>query len=189
MKRNNIIFISIVILAVVGILIYRYWNDNYTNEAIYRNVITQKGYTLREIEKPIKFSSEININWIPNEVNKEKKLNVEISRVKNIPIILESIIRRENDIYFNFTSNPNFKYTHGFFLSNEIINEDGTAATFTLSDSFSIKSGDMTIQVGQTGFGPGPKFSFGIENEDLNQIKDDFRLDFIGSILYEYSKK
>ncbi len=65
MKRNSIILISIVIFVVVGILLYRYWNDKYTNEAIYRNAITQKGYSLREIEKPIKFSSEININWIP----------------------------------------------------------------------------------------------------------------------------
>ncbi len=41
--------------------------------------------------------------------------------------------------------------------------------------------------VGQRGFGPDSKFSFGISINYYEDIKDGFYLEYNGSVLYEYS--
>jgi hypothetical protein len=97
-------------------------------------------------------------------------------------------MHRGNDIYFNLDARQFINYGSGEFLYNYILNEDGTATSYNLSDSFNIYDNENTkIDVGQRGFGPGSKFSFGINIEYYDVITDGFTLEYNGSILYGYS--
>lgn len=78
-------------------------------------------------------------------------------------------------------------YNYEEFLSHYILNDDGTATSYTLSDAFSIYGKNSKIDVGQRGFGPNSKFSFGINIENYDAITEGFTLKYSGSVLYEYS--
>ena len=88
---------------------------------------------------------------------------------------------------YNFDAKQFINNDSGEFLYNDILNEDGTATSYNLWDAFNIYNNNTKIDVGQRGYGPGSKFSFGINIENYDVIKDGFTLKFNGGILYGYS--
>jgi len=182
--RFWIVVISIIVVTVVGIGLMA---NPLSKEGIFNNVLNQDGYTTYEIQKPVTFTSYIESTWIPRNENEVIELNKEISKVGKVGILLESVMHRGNDIYFNFDAKQFINNDSGEFLYNAILNEDGTETSYNLWDAFNIYNNSTKIDVGQRGYGPGSKFSFGINIENYDVIKDGFTLDYKGSILYGYS--
>jgi hypothetical protein len=177
-----------IVFLVAALLIALYLKYNFSASGIYRNVINQNGYQVFEIQKPIHFSTFIKPSWIPTKENEVLKVNEDIAEVSNVNIVLESVIYRENDIYFNFDAKQLIEHSKGEILANYVLNPDGTCTTYTPRNGFHIYNKNNEIDVGQTGFGPDSKFSFGIDLENYNSIKDGFTFVYNGSILYGYSK-
>lgn len=170
-------------IVIISVIFYK----NYVSkEGIYNNVLKRDGYKIHEIQKPANFTAYIESAWIPKDENEVIELDKEIGKVDKVGILLESVIHRGNDIYFNFDANQFINYDSGQFLTNYILNEDGSVTTYNSPDSFNIYN-NTKIDVGQTGFGPDSKFSFGIDIEVYDAIKDGFTLEYDGSILYGYS--
>jgi hypothetical protein len=186
MNRKRVYRISIAVVIVVIALLY--YQVNYSKSGIYKNVMNQKGYLVTEIQKPITFTALIKSEWFPKEENKENKLNIELAKIGQVGIKIESIIDRGNDIYFTFDDNPYIKYKEGEFISSFEINGDGTFTTYSLNDAFTVLVGTKEVKVGQTGIGPDSKFGFGISKDDLETIKNGFTLIYKGSVYYKYTK-
>lgn len=182
--RFWIVVISIIVVTVVGIGLMA---NPLSKEGIFNNVLNQDGYTTYEIQKPVTFTAYIESTWIPRNENEVIELNKEIGKVGKVGILLESVMHRGNDIYFNFDVKQFINNDSGEFLYNAILNADGTETSYNLWDAFNIYNNNTKIDVGQRGYGPGSKFSFGINIENYNVIKDGFTLDYKGSILYGYS--
>lgn len=183
-KSNKFIYTWIFLVFLITVLLYEF---KFSEKAIYNNAVKQNGYKLFEILKPAHFTASIDPNWIPTNENEVLKLNKEVGEVGNVKIIIESVTHRGNDIYFNFDAKQFIKYNSGEFFSNDEINEDGTFTSYNLIDSFRISNKDTIIDIGQRGWGPSAKFSFGINIENYDLISDGFTLEYNGSILYGYS--
>ncbi len=181
---------TLIVLIVIAILFsgFLYFRDNFSKAGILRKAVNRIGYNVLEIKKPVYFTGDIKPEWIPVKDNQEIKLNEEIGKIDQVSIILESVIHRGNDIYFNFDAIPYIKYNQGEFLYHYIINEDGTFTSYS-SSIFKIYKGNQNIDVGQTGTGPDSKFSFGINIDYFEQIKNGFTFDYTGGILYAYEKQ
>jgi hypothetical protein len=171
----------------VLLIFVMYYNKNLSRDGIYHKVLNRDGYEIHEVQKPVNFTVYIEPTWIPNNKDEVIELNKVIKKVGKVEILLESIMHRGNDIYFNFDARPFINYDSGEFLYHYIFNEDGTATSYILSDSFNIYNKNTKIDVGQRGFGPDSKFSFGINIENYDAIKDGFTLEYNSSILYGYS--
>lgn len=185
-NRSNIIIDGVIILITVALSALLYITK-YSKDAIFKHVINQKGYSVYEIQKPIYLKASIKPDWLPKVEGEISTLNIEIGQAGKVKIMIESIIHRGNDIYFNFDTIPYIQYKEGEFLLNDIINGDGTFTSFNLHDAFRIYNKDNEeIEVGQRGFGPGCKFSFGISIDNYEQIAKGFKLEYTGSVLYGY---
>ncbi len=84
--------------------------------------------------------------------NEVIELNKEIGKVGKVGILLESVMHRGNDIYFNFDAKQFINNDSGEFLYNDILNEDGTATSYNLWDAFNIYNNNTKIDVGQRGY-------------------------------------
>jgi hypothetical protein len=147
LKNKKLIYkIALIIVGFIILLVASiYYKNKFSKTEIYKNVLNQDGYKVFEIQKPIHFAAYIEPNWIPKKENKVIELKEVIGEVGSVKIIVESIIHRGNDIYFNFDAIPNIKYNEGAFLYNSIINKDGTATSYNLADSFNIFNYVSTI--------------------------------------------
>ncbi len=186
-KKNQKILIMLIVIVILfnG---FQYFQNNFSKAGILRKAINRKGYIVFELKKPVYFSGDIKPEWIPVKDKQEIKVKEEIGKIDQVSIILESVMHRGNDIYFNFDVIPYIKYSQGEFLYHNIINEDGTFTSY-YSNIFKVYKGNQNIDVGQTGTGPDSKFSFGIDIDYYEQIKAGFTFDYTGGILYTYEKQ
>ncbi|MCB8817072.1 hypothetical protein [Desulfosporosinus shakirovi] len=168
LKNKSLIYKTLLctgffVIILISTLFYK---NNLSKEGIYNNVLNYDGYKIYEVQKPVNFTASIEPTWIPKNKNEVIELNKEIAKVGNVEILLENIMHRGNDIYFNFDANQFINYDSGEFLYNYILNEDGTATSYNLSNSFNIYDNNKTlIDVGQRGLGPNSKIYFGINIE------------------------
>ena len=170
--------------TLITVICLHFFNQNW----IYKNVLKQKHYELQELQKPMTFTARVKPEWIPTGKGEVLKPKEEIAKVDQVTIILESVLHRGNDIYFNFDAIPDIRYKSGQFLSNYELEKDGTATSYSLANGFHLYSADQTaIEVGQRGWGPDAKFSFGVAATDYDQIKVGFTFEYQGSILYGYT--
>lgn len=189
LKNKSLIYktlpcIVFFIVVLISVILYK---NNLSKAGIYNNVLNHDGYKIYEVQKPVNFTAYIEPTWIPKNENEVIELNREIAKIGKVGILLETIVHRGNDIYFNFDARQFINYNSGEFLSNYILHEDGTVTSYHLSDSFNVYDKNTKIDVGQRGFGPDSKFSFGINIENYDVIADGFTLEYNGSILYGYS--
>ncbi len=185
--RFWIVIVSIIAVIIIGIALLA---NPLSEEAIFNNIINRDGYTIYEIQKPISFTVYIEPTWIPKNEDEVINLNKGIGEVGKVGILLENVMHRGNDIYFNFDARQFINYDSGEFLYHSTFNEDGTIATYHPSNAFNIydkKNNKIDVAVGQRGYGPNSKFSFGIDIEYFDVIKDGFTLEYNGGILYGYS--
>ncbi|WP_232101591.1 hypothetical protein [Paenibacillus sp. URB8-2] len=146
-------------------------------------VSTQKGYSVR-------LDLSIKPEWIPFDTEKPQNPNIKIAESQNTNIILQQVWNKGNDIYFNFHTTFDLNYNNGKFLYNMLINDDGTYTTKGSPEDFQLTDlHGSQIQIGQTGYGPGSDFSFGIDPSEYERIRNGFNVSYSGMILYEYSRK
>jgi hypothetical protein len=186
MKNKIYIALAVLILLILSFSINKIRNSD---KAIFNRIINQNGYSIREIQKPITFTAFIKPEWFPKAKGDVSELNVEIGKVNEIGIILESVIFRENDLYFNFNAKPPLNRPHGEFLYSSVIHADGTSSTYSVEYPYKVYTKDHSILINETGSGPESKFSFALKLKDVDLIKKGFTMEYKGSVLYEYSKK
>jgi hypothetical protein len=79
-------------------------------------------------------------------------------------------------------------YIDGEFLYNVIFNEDGTFTSNSNANDFLVFNTESeSINKGQKGIGPSSAFSFGIQPEEYDKIRNGFYVNYTGMILYSYS--
>lgn len=185
-KRIPLIIIGIVIIY-AGLVSF-YYNTHFTSAAILRNATNRDGYSLNIHKEPIEIELFIKPEWIPFASDEPKNLDVKLCEKNNTDIMLTQVWNRGNDIYFTFDTSYHLNYTNGEFLYNGLFNEDGTFTTSSNINDFLVYnlSGE-SIYLGQHGFGPNSSFSFGIEPEEYEKIRDGFYVKYSGMILYSYS--
>jgi hypothetical protein len=175
-------------MVIIFVGIFFYYRSHYTNAAILKNSTGRKGYSLSISKEAVNIELFIKPEWIPFNSNIPKNLNVKLSETNNSNIILDQVWNRGNDIYFSFDTSYNLDYNKGEFLYNGIFNQDGTFSWNSNLDALSVyDSLNNTIKIGQTGFGPNSAFSFGIQPEQYDRIRDGFYVKYSGMTLYRYS--
>lgn len=184
MIRLGVVLTVLLAIAAIGITCF----NKYSKYGIYVNVLNQDGYDVYELQKPVHFSAYIEPDWIPTKEDEVKELNKEIFRIGKVKIVIESVVNRGNDIYFNFDGIPYLKYNEGEFLSGSILNEDGTATDYNNANAFLVTNNDnIIVDIGQRGFGPEAKFSFAIDMDNYDLIADGFTMEYNSSIHYGYT--
>lgn len=177
LKRNKFIYcIILLLIGIVVIVSVTIYKNKYSKEGIYNNVCNRDNYTIYEIQKPVFVTAYIKPNWIPTKENEIIKISEVIGEVGNVKIMIESVIHRGDDIYFNFDAINFIKYDRGEILSNDC-----------LADAFNVYNKDIKIDVVQKGFGPGSKFGFSIGIKNYELIKNGFTLEYKDSVLYGYT--
>lgn len=186
MTRGRIaIFIAIIVLVIFRG--YHFYFDNYSDKGILENVTSRTGYTLNLVKESESVEFFIEPEWVPFNEDEKKELDIVLTTKNNTNIILTEVWNRGNDIYFSFDTSYNMDYNQGTFMYNGLFNEDGTFSTFGIIDAFDIHNlKNEKVEVGQTGRGPNSAFSFGINPENYELIKDGFNVDYSGFLLYEY---
>jgi hypothetical protein len=175
------------IALIILLLLAAVYKNNFTKSAIYNKVVNQEGYHLSEIQKQIKFTADIKSDWIPTTEGENFFLNKKIGRIDHVDIILKSVWNRGNDFYFTFDEVPDIKYKEGEIVGNFSIDENGSIMVKDYTYRLYNKD-KINIEIGQRGFGPNSIFSFGIDTDDHDLIKDGFTLVCNGMNLYHYTK-
>jgi hypothetical protein len=176
------------------ILFFGFYFDRYDNSTkqILDQVINREGYIIREIE-PVSLEIYIKPEWIPFDTTRPQKLNIKLLEKNNTIITLQQVVNRRgfaDDIYFSFHTAYTMIKDQGIFLSNYRFNDDGSVSqNFSYNDFSIYDSSKKQIMLGETGAGPGSDFSFGVEKDQFEEIRDGFYVKYTGMISYEYSKK
>ena len=184
------IYLSILILTFCVLWGYFFFYKNYSNAGVFKNVTERDGYTLNLIKDKEAVEFYIKPEWILVNGASEKKYAMELTSKNNTNIILDTVLNRENDIYFSFETTYNMNYHKGSFMYNMIFNENGSFTSYSShTDFYFYNNNNEIIDVGhQTGRGPGSSFGFAIDSEDYDLIKDGFYVNYSGFNLYEYYK-
>ena len=187
MKRK-LLFASVTFVFII-LIGYMYYYKNYSNLGILENVINRNGYILTQMQEPIRLKLYIRPEWIPFENDHRLSLKEPLDNVHGTIITLDNVWNRGNDIYFSFHSRYNLCYKQGEFLYNGVFHEDGTFSWNSKIDGIKLfDNNGQSIPVYQTGAGPEADFSFGIEPEDYDTIKDGFFVEYNDFILYQYER-
>ena len=189
MNKKRIIYTISFITILIVFLLFNYYTLNFSNEGILENVINKHGYSVNIKKEQVLIEVYIKPEWITFEPDEKKNLNVKVLEINNTNITLDNVWNRGNDIYFSFHTTTNMKYSSGEFLYNVVLNEDGTFTQPSPGKILIYDENHKNIPVGQTGYGPGGDFSFGIQPENQINIKNGFYVNYTGYILYEYIKK
>ena len=184
-KKMSLIIIGILIILIgVGV----YYMNHFTSTAILKNATNREGYSLDIGNELIEIELFIKQEWIPFDSDKPKNLNVKVCEKNNTDIILTQVWNRGDDIYFTFDTSYHLNYKNGEFLYNGYFNEDGTFTSNSNTNDFLVYNlENESINLGQKGFGPDSSFSFGIQPEEYDKIRNGFYLKYSGMILYSYS--
>lgn len=185
-KKISFGIIGILVIA-IGVCIY-YYNTHFTSTAILKNATNREGYSLSIEKDYVEIELFIKPEWIPFDSEKPKKLNIKLCEKNNTDIILTQVWNRGNEIYFTFDTSYHLNYRNGEFLYNAIFNEDGTFTTNNYVYDFLVYNlVDESIDLGQKGYGPSSSFSFGIQPEEYDKIRNGFHIKYSGLTLYSYS--
>ena len=185
-KKLSLVIIGILILIIgVGI---NYYVNHFDNKEILYNITNRKGYSLDVRKELIEIEVFIKPEWIPFNSDEPKNLNIKLCEKNNTDIILTQVWNRGSDIYFSFDTSYYLNYKKGEFLYNGFFYEDGTFnSSSNINDFFVYDLGKESINIGQRGFGPNSAFSFGIEPDEYDKIRNGFYMKYSGLKLYSYS--
>lgn len=181
-----------IILIYVGVFFLGFITYNMfktDDEAIFQKVINSQGYTIKHIGKPEPLEFFIKPEWIAFNSGEEKKENKKLMERNNTTILLDMVINRENDIHFNFHPTFNMNQKGGEFMYIDMINDDGTFTSNTSPIDFALYDKNRNeIIIGAIGSGPESDFSFEIDKENQEQIREGFYVRYSGFHLYKYTK-
>lgn len=187
MKKKIPLIVMGILIIFIGIGVYYYIN-HFTSMAILKNASNREGYSLNIRKEPVEIELFIKPEWIPFDSDKPKNYNVKVCENNNTDIILTQVWNRGNDIYFTFDTSYHLNYKKGEFLYNGLFNDDGTFTSNNNTNDFLVYNLESeSINLGQKGIGPNSSFSFGIQPEEYDKIRNGFYIKYSGMILYSYS--
>lgn len=180
--------IGCLLVVVIGVAAWAFMNRD---EAVYNRIMNRQGYEVSLIQENVSTSFAIKPEWVPETIGEVNELNLVIEKKFNSTIVLESIGRRENDVYFNLNAIPSAARNSGHLLTTSIIHSNGTYSTASGAPEgkwqISNENG-KTITMTQygTGDGPGNLSSIFINDEDDSLFDQDLNILFTGYNLYGY---
>ncbi|MDQ0899939.1 hypothetical protein [Paenibacillus sp. V4I7] len=184
-----VVLVFIIIIFSSTFFIAKQYNSNLQQPY---DVFLNKKYVIKEINNPVPFEFFINPQWIPFDTTKPKNINLNLITTNNTTIVLQQIWNRGEfgkDIYFSFHVKYHPFINQGDFLSNKIFTSDGDYRDNISFDHFTISDlNHKAINISQIGEGPNSDFSFGINSDQFNEIRNGFYLTYSGMVLYEYEK-
>ena len=179
----------ILVFGFVGVICFIYYSF-FSSTAILNHVKQYKGYNLQIVQEKYPIELFIEPEWFSLEKEQTQKVNKVVYEKNHTKIILRSVILREDQLMFDFTTDYDLPYLKGDFLYNGIFNPDGTYTTSPNMVEFELTNPmQQPIVVGQRGSGPDSDFIFNIEKEQWQQIEQGFTMRYFGMYLYEYEKK
>ncbi|WP_284645519.1 hypothetical protein [Paenibacillus silviterrae] len=177
-------------LIVVLLFIFVYYVNRFGSEAINQRIIKQDGYHVQSVKPRESIEVFVKPEWIPWREGERIEPRQQLLSVSNTVISMDNTWNRGNDMYFSFRTEFRLPRQHGSFLYNYILNEDGSVLSSMQPDDYTLYDlHRQVIPIGQAGIGPGADFSFGIEPQYQQRLKDGFWVKYSGFTLYEYSKK
>lgn len=173
-----------VLIIIGGWLLYQYYTDS---EAIKESVMAGDGYrsTIGEEYRAVKFF--VKPNWYELDTKKHQNVDKVVAQVGNSKIVLKEVSVREDvkDVYFTFVVENKLSRNNGYFLTQNLADSTSELVMPTIE---LLTVDDKEIPLGQFGQGPDEYFSFGINLEDVDDIKRGFSV--VASIYYgvQYDK-
>ncbi len=184
MKRKVAIVFVFIGVYILGFITYNLFN---TDKAIFNRVINANGYTFQHIGTIDSLEYFIKPEWIPSEKDKKIRVNEKLIESHNTTVVLDEVWNRGEDISFSFHLTFNMNQKEGEFLNTYISNVDGSSTSgSTHLMLYDIQHNEIVTD--GAGEGPGPFFSFDINKEKLDFIRDGFHVVHNGLQLHEYSK-
>ncbi|MFJ7736581.1 hypothetical protein ACIQ2D_09575 [Lysinibacillus sp. NPDC097287] len=172
------------LIVIGGWLLYQFYSDS---EAIKKSVMASDGYrsTIGEEYRAVKFF--VKPDWYDLDTQKLQNVNKVVAQVGNSKIVLKEVSVRDEvkDVYFTFVVENKLSRNSGYFLTQNLTNSTDELAMPTIE---LLTVDDQEIALGQFGQGPDEYFSFGINLEDVDEIKNGFSV--VASIYYgvQYDK-
>lgn len=172
------------LIVIGGWLLYQYFTDS---EAIKKSVMAGDGYhsTIGEEYRTVKFF--VKSDWYEIDTKKRQNVNKVVAQVGNSKIVLKEVSVRDDvkDVYFTFVVENKLSRNNGYFLTQSLSHSTGELEMPTIK---LLTLDDKEIPLGQFGQGPEEYFSFGINLEDVDDIKRGFSV--VASIYYgvQYDK-
>lgn len=178
------------VLIVVLLLSFVYYANQFRSEEINTKIIERDGYHVQLVKPRESIEVFVKPEWIPWGEGERIEPRQQLLSASNTVISLDNTWNRGNDMYFSFHTEFRLPRKHGSFLYNYILQEDGSVLSDMQPDDYTLYDlHHQVIPIGQTGIGPGADFSFGIEPQYQQRLKDGFWVKYSGFTLYEYSKK
>lgn len=159
-----------VLIVIGGWLLYQYYSDS---DAIKTSVLAGEGYrsTIGEDYRAVKFF--VKPDWYELDTKKSRKMDKVVAQVGNSKIVLKEVSLREDikDIYFTFVVENKLSRNSGYFLTQNFRDSTSELVMPTIE---LLTVDDNEIPLGHFGQGPDEYFSFGINLEDIDEIKNGF---------------
>ena len=187
-KRFRVAAGLTLVLVTVGYFCFDYLLNREKNSLT--DMITSGNYRIIKEADQIDIHFFIKPEWIPFESKKPNKLNMVIAEKHNTKIILNEIWNQGDRIQFSFHSLYDLHNDNGKFLSNKMINDDGSYTNSSLFSNYQLTNlaEEKIILVGLTN-GPDSQFSFDIGSVDFDKIKIGFNVKYTAMNLYRYSPR
>lgn len=184
MKRKVAIVFVFTGVYLLGFLTYNFFN---TDKAIFNRVIKANGYTIQHIGQPDPLEFFVKPEWVPLEKDVKLNVNEKLIESHNTTVVLDEVWNRGGNMSFSFELIFNMNPKEGDFLNTFILNQDGSSTSVS---THIMLYGVQHNEIATNGIGVGlSHFSFGINDEDLDEIRDGFHVVHPGLQLHEYSKK
>jgi hypothetical protein len=186
--RKLVLALTAVFVGLIGG--YVGFDRYFSNEGILHRVVHRSGYVLVEKANPVPVELRIRPEWIPAAAQESpERPGITLKELHNTAIKLDYVWHAGDHIQFGFSVSPAMNRRGGEFLYNIRVNPDGTYTDNVPAGVFRITWPEgEAIDYGPVGFGPGTLIVLSVNADDYERIKDGFRLEYNGLILYEYAK-
>lgn len=120
------IFLLVVLLGFQGVSYYvKYYNSAH----IWGKIIKQDGYSVKVNDESTPVEFFIHPEWLSLNKDHSRKINVKVAEAFNTSIILREVTNQGKDFFFDFDTTYKLNDQRGQFLSNQILNGDGTVSS------------------------------------------------------------
>lgn len=179
-----ILQISVLVLL-ISILCTTYWLYHNRDEAVYRRIITQDGYSLSLVKEGITVNFFLKPEWIPKEVG-ETKLNLVIAKKFDSDIILDKVEKRDTDFYIQIKAVSHPSRSSGQLLSLSQLTNDTFSNLGNLKWTITDTNGKDILE-GNYGTAEGSDLTLiSINDTDRDKFSQGVKVSFSGFNLYGY---
>lgn len=185
MKRKVAIVFVFAGIYILGFLTYNYFN---TDKAIFNRVINANGYTVQHIGQSDPLEFFVKPEWISLEKDVKLNVNEKVIESHNTTIVLDEVWNRGEKISFSFHLTFEMNQNEGDFLYNYTVKKSSIISSTSHKDIVLFDKKHKEIEKNGTSKGPETSFSFNINKENLDFIRDGFYVVYHGLQLHEYSK-